>query len=123
MRFEVFTLFPEVFEPYLNASILNRASQRGYVDIHLHNIRDWTTDRHHITDDEPYGGGGGMVMKVEPIFAAVEGVLGSPSVCPVYLLSPQGRTFSQTFAEELITQARDDVAVMKEWMSASGNIW
>jgi tRNA (guanine37-N1)-methyltransferase len=108
MRFEVFTLFPEVFEPYLNASILNRASQRGYVDIHLHNIRDWTTDRHHITDDEPYGGGGGMVMKVEPIFAAVEAVLGSPSVCPVYLLSPQGRPFSQMFAEELIAQARDE---------------
>jgi tRNA (guanine37-N1)-methyltransferase len=76
MRVEVFTLLPEVFEPYLQASILQRASQRGLVEIILHNIRAWTSDRHHITDDEPYGGGGGMVMKPEPIFAAVEDILG-----------------------------------------------
>jgi tRNA (guanine37-N1)-methyltransferase len=73
MRFEVFSLFPEVFEPYLESSILQRARQRGLVEVHLHDIRSWTTDRHHVTDDTPYGGGGGMVMKPEPIFAAVEG--------------------------------------------------
>lgn len=105
MRFDVFTLFPEVFDPYLNTSILQRARQRGLVDIHLHNIRDWTTDRHHITDDEPYGGGGGMIMKPEPIFAAMEDILGSPPVCPLVLLTPQGRLFNQSVAQELAFQA------------------
>lgn len=101
LRFDVFTLFPDVFGPYLQTSILKRARQRGLVAIELHNIRDWTTDRHHVTDDEPYGGGGGMVMKPEPIFAAVESVLGAPPVCPLILLTPQGRLFSQAIAREL----------------------
>jgi len=103
-RFEVFTLFPQVFEPYLETSILQRARQRGLVEVRLHNIRDWTTDRHHITDDMPYGGGGGMVMKPEPIFTAVEGVLGSPPACPVILMTPQGRVFNQKVAQELAGQ-------------------
>jgi len=101
IRFEVFTLFPEVFAPYLETSILQRARQRDLVSIYLHNIRDWTSDRHHVTDDEPYGGGGGMVMKPEPIFAAVESVLGAPPDCPVILLTPQGRLFAQAVAQEL----------------------
>jgi tRNA (guanine37-N1)-methyltransferase len=105
MRFEVFTLFPEIFEPYLNTSIMQRALKRGLVEVYLHNIRDWATDRHHITDDEPYGGGGGMVMKVEPIFAAVEAVLGSPPACPVILMSPQGRLFTHGVAMELAAEA------------------
>jgi tRNA (guanine37-N1)-methyltransferase len=100
-RFDVFTLFPEVFEPYLQASILQRAIQRALVEVQLHNFRDWTTDRHQVTDDEPYGGGGGMVMKPEPIFAAVEAVLGPSPACPVILLTPQGRLFSQGVAQEL----------------------
>jgi tRNA (guanine37-N1)-methyltransferase len=99
--FDVFSLFPEVFEPYLQTSILQRARRNGLVEVRLHNIRDWTTDRHHVTDDVPYGGGGGMVMKPEPIFAAVESVLGSPPICPVILLTPQGRTFTQAVAQEL----------------------
>ena len=107
MRFDVFTLFPEVFGPYLDTSILQRARQRNQVDVYLHNIRDWTTDRHHITDDEPYGGGGGMVMKPEPIFTAVESVLGAPPTCPVILLTPQGRTFNQTIAQELLSTAQE----------------
>jgi tRNA (guanine37-N1)-methyltransferase len=101
LQFEVFTLLPEVFEPYLASSILQRARQRGVVEVRLHNIRDWTTDRHHITDDEPYGGGGGMVMKPGPIFAAVEEVLGSPPRDPLILLTPQGRVFNQAIAAEL----------------------
>jgi tRNA (guanine37-N1)-methyltransferase len=101
MRIDVFTLFPQVFQPYLETSILHRAIVRELVLINLHNIRDWTTDRHHVTDDEPYGGGGGMVMKPEPIFAAVEGVLGEESDCPVILLTPQGRLFNQSIAYEL----------------------
>ena len=107
MRFDVFTLFPEVFGPYLDTSILQRARQRNLVEIYLHNIRDWTTDRHHITDDEPYGGGGGMVMKPEPIFTAVEAVLGAPPACPVILLTPQGRTFNQAIAQELLSTAQE----------------
>lgn len=101
MRFDVFTLFPEVFVPYLQTSILQRTRRNGLLDVHLHNIRDWTTDRHHVTDDEPYGGGGGMVMKPEPIFTAVEGILGDPPDCPVILLTPQGRLFTQDIAREL----------------------
>jgi tRNA (guanine37-N1)-methyltransferase len=106
MIFDVFTMFPEVMQPYLQTSILLRAQQRGLIEVHLHNIRDWTTDRHHVTDDEPFGGGGGMVMKPEPIFTAVEGVLGSPPACPVILLTPQGRLFNQRVAQELAQQPR-----------------
>lgn len=101
MRFDVFTLFPEMFPPYLDESILKRAREAGLLEVGVHNIRDFTTDKHHTTDDEAYGGGGGMVMKPEPIFAAVESVLGVPPVCPVILLTPQGRPFTQRVAEEL----------------------
>jgi tRNA (guanine37-N1)-methyltransferase len=119
IRFDIFTLFPEVFEPYLQASILQKASQRGLVEISLHNIRDWTTDRHHITDDIPYGGGGGMVMKPGPIFAAVEEVLGSPPGCPVILLTPQGRVFTQSIAQELAAPAfRQPIAVEQAYRLA-----
>ncbi len=107
MEFDVFTLLPEVFPPYLESSILQRARQRGLIDVRIHNIRDWATDKHHVTDDEPYGGGGGMVMKVGPVFAAVESVLGArashkTSDCPIILLTPQGRVFNQAVAMELV---------------------
>ena len=101
MRFDVFTLLPEVFSPYLQASILDKASSRGLIDVRLHNIRDYSHDRHHTTDDTPYGGGGGMVMKPEPVFEALETVLGAPPPCPVILLTPQGRVFNQKLAAEL----------------------
>ena len=112
MQFEVFTLLPEVFPPYLESSILQRARQRGLIDVRVHNIRDYTHDRHHTTDDTPYGGGGGMVMKPEPIFEAVESVLGifsnpaQPTPVPVILLTPQGRVFTQRVAEELARHER-----------------
>ena len=120
MEFDVFTLLPEVYPPYLDSSILQRARQRGLIDVHVHNIRDWSTDKHHVTDDEPYGGGGGMVMKVEPVFAAVESVFGSldpltgtgrlgtapESGCPIILLTPQGRVFTQKIALELAQHPR-----------------
>jgi tRNA (guanine37-N1)-methyltransferase len=106
MRFDVFTLFPETFTPYLQASILQKAAERGLVEIALHNIRDWAHDRHHTTDDTPYGGGGGMVMKPEPVFEAVESVLGSMPDCPVILLTPQGRVFNHAVAEELARNER-----------------
>lgn len=107
MQFDVFTLLPEVFPPYLESSILSRARQRGLIDVRVHNIRDYTHDKHHVTDDTPYGGGGGMVMKPEPVFEAVESVLGlaaphpQPPAVPVILLTPQGRVFTQRVAEEL----------------------
>jgi tRNA (guanine37-N1)-methyltransferase len=106
MEFDVFTLLPEVFPPYLESSILQRARQRGLIDVRVHNIRDWAVDKHHVTDDEPYGGGGGMVMKVEPVFAAVESVLGDGAACPVILLTPQGRVFNQALAVELAQHPR-----------------
>jgi tRNA (guanine37-N1)-methyltransferase len=101
MHFDVFTLFPDVFTPYLGTSILQRAQDARLIEVQLHNIRDWTTDRHHVCDDMPYGGGGGMVMKPGPIFTAIEGILGTPPSCPVILLTPQGRVFTQAVAEEL----------------------
>ena len=67
--------------------------------MNVHDIRAWTSDKHHVTDEPPYGGGGGMVMKVQPIFAAVEGVLGAPPACPVILMTPQGRPFTQQVAD------------------------
>ncbi len=115
MQFEVFTLLPEVFPPYLQSSILKRAIQRGLISVRIHNIRDYTHDKHHTTDDTPYGGGGGMVMKPEPIFEAVETVLGlAPHLTPpepaanipVILLTPQGRVFNQRIAEELARHER-----------------
>jgi len=112
MQFEVFTLLPEVFPPYLESSILQKARQRGLIDVRVHNIRDYTHDRHHTTDDTPYGGGGGMVMKPEPVFEAIETVLGfeagqaQPPPIPVILLTPQGRVFTQRIAEELVAHER-----------------
>jgi tRNA (guanine37-N1)-methyltransferase len=101
MQFDIFTLFPQVFEPYLSSGILSRAQEAALIKVELHNIRDWTHDRHHVTDDTPYGGGGGMVMKAPPIFEAVESVLGTPPACPVILMTPQGRPFTAAVALEL----------------------
>src|SRR6185295_19843353 len=108
MQFVVFTLLPEVFPPYLESSILQRARQRGLISVSVHNIRDYTHDKHHTTDDTPYGGGGGMVLKPEPMFEAVESVLGTltPPPCPVILLTPQGRVFNQAIAQELSAHPR-----------------
>lgn len=100
MEFDVFTLLPEVFPPYLDSSILQRARQRGLIDVRVHNIRDWAEGKHHVTDDVPYGGGGGMVMKPEPVFASVEAILGPLSGVPLILLTPQGRVFNQQIAIE-----------------------
>jgi tRNA (guanine37-N1)-methyltransferase len=103
MRFDIFTLFPDMFRGPLDESILARAQARGLLQIALHNPRDVTTDRHHIVDDYPYGGGAGMVMKPDPIFAAVEAVLAGG---PIILLSPAGRVFNQVVARELAAEER-----------------
>lgn len=107
MRFDVFTLLPDVMTAYLQSSILGKAQETGLIEIVLHNIRDFAIDRHRTTDDEPYGGGGGMVLKPEPVFAAVEKLLGeSTEGTPIILLTPQGRVFNQEIARELAEHHR-----------------
>jgi tRNA (guanine37-N1)-methyltransferase len=124
MRFDIFTLFPGIFEGPVRESMIKRAIDAGLLDVQLHNIRDYAAGRHQVTDDYPYGGGGGMVMKPEPVFAAVESVLGlevgnwkledrvgadsvasnfqpPTSNIPIILLTPQGRVFNQRIAYEL----------------------
>jgi tRNA (guanine37-N1)-methyltransferase len=108
MRFDVFTLFPAILNGPLQESVLKRAIDAGRLVVAVRNIRDYATDKHHVTDDVPYGGGGGMVMKPEPIFAAVEAVLGDvPSARPpILLMTPQGRPFTQAVARELAQHER-----------------
>ncbi len=106
MHFDIFSLFPEVFKPYFETSILKRAIQNNHLIIRLHNIRDWATDKHHTTDDTPYGGGGGMVMKPEPVFAAIESVLGTIRDFPTILLTPQGRPYDHKIAKQLAGEDR-----------------
>jgi tRNA (guanine37-N1)-methyltransferase len=106
MRFDIFTLFPEVFTPYLESSILKRAISNHLLEVSLHNIRDWAADKHHTTDDTPYGGGGGMVMKPEPVFAAFEAALGEEPKFPRILLTPQGRPFTHAIARDLSRETR-----------------
>lgn len=103
MHFDIFTLFPEMFQGPFSESILKRAQEQGRLSIALHDIRAATTDKHHVVDDYPYGGGAGMVMKPEPIFNAVEAVYQSG---PILLMTPQGRPFTQKIAHELAQQPR-----------------
>ena len=107
MHIDVFTLIPDSMQAYLEASILGKAQHAGLISVELHNIRDYARDKHHTTDDEPYGGGGGMVLKPEPVFAAVEAVLGeAQDSVPVIMLTPQGRVFTQQVARELTSLPR-----------------
>jgi tRNA (guanine37-N1)-methyltransferase len=99
MRIDVFTIFPEIFEGPLSASILARAVAAGVLDVRVHDLRDWTTDRHRSVDDESFGGGPGMVLKPEPVFAAVESL--DPDRGRVVLLSPAGRRLDQALVGEL----------------------
>jgi tRNA (guanine37-N1)-methyltransferase len=102
MIFEILTLFPEMFDSYLATSILGRAIAQGNIQVRCHNIRDFTTDKHRMTDDAPYGGGSGMVMKPEPLVRGLEAVQGTDETrARVILLSPQGRLFDQKLAREL----------------------
>src|SRR5437899_10730816 len=108
MRIDIVTLFPEICRAPLSESILKRAQEKGIVALHIHNLRDWTTDKHHIVDDAPFGGGQGMVMKPEPIFAAVEELkqsAGSNQQSKIILMSPAGRRLDQTLASELSNES------------------
>ncbi len=116
MKIDILTLFPEICRAPLSESIMKRAQKNGIVDLRVHNLRDWARDKHHIVDDAPFGGGQGMVMKPEPIFAAVEDLLGqidekskieNRKICPerqsngskIILMSPAGRRLDQSMAE------------------------
>ena len=99
IRFDILTVFPEMFASPLGCSLLKKAAERGLISVHLHDIRDHAGDKHRMTDDAPYGGGGGMVMKVEPIFRAIEHVKEVHGRARFVLLSPQGRSFDQFTAE------------------------
>jgi tRNA (guanine37-N1)-methyltransferase len=101
MKFDILTLFPGMFEGPLTESILRRALERGLIHVALHNIRDYATDRHRITDDAPYGGGAGMVMKPEPLAASIEAAKLSNPDAPVLLMSPCGKLFTNDMAAEL----------------------
>jgi tRNA (guanine37-N1)-methyltransferase len=114
MRIDIVTLFPEICRVPLRESIMKRAQERGIVELHIHNLRDWTTDKHHVVDDAPFGGGQGMVIKPEPIFAAVEDLKSqiarnareaatglSNRKSKILLPSPAGRRFDQQMARHL----------------------
>jgi tRNA (guanine37-N1)-methyltransferase len=99
MKIDILTLFPDICRAPLSESIMKRAQEHRIVDLRIHNLRDWTSDKHHIVDDAPFGGGQGMVMKPEPIFAAVEDLRNSSS--KVVLMSPAGHRFDQQTATQL----------------------
>src|SRR4051794_36134981 len=110
MRIDIVTLFPEICRTPLDESIMKRAQENRIVELHIHNLRDWTTDKHHVVDDAPFGGGQGMVMKPEPIFAAVEDLKHRTSniehrTPKVVLMSPAGRRFDQAMAAELSNES------------------
>ena len=111
MRFDVFTLFPDYFSGPLGSSILKRAIEAEKLSVNLHDIRDWTTDKHRSADDAPFGGGAGMILRPEPVARAIESVLNfdvgvCAPPCPIVYLSPQGRTLNQKIVEELAALPR-----------------
>jgi tRNA (guanine37-N1)-methyltransferase len=107
MRFDILTLFPRIFTSYLGESLLNKAIDRGLVQVQVHDLRDWSRDKHHKVDDRPFGGGPGMLLRVEPVVESVEAVqkMAEPTG-HVVLLTPQGRLFNQQIAEELARTQR-----------------
>jgi len=106
MRFDILTLFPEFFISPLNQSLLGKALAKGVLSVNTHNLRDFTTDRHRTTDDAPYGGGHGMVMKVEPVVAAIEALKSAGPTARVILTTPQGVPLTQPLVRELSQEQR-----------------
>jgi tRNA (guanine37-N1)-methyltransferase len=100
MRFDIITIFPEMFGSVFSKGVVKKALDKGLIEVHVHNLRDFSLDKHRQTDDRPFGGGQGMVLKPEPVFAAVEKIKREEET-PVHLLSPQGRKFDFRLAEEL----------------------
>jgi len=108
MRIEIVTLFPEICRAPLSESMMKRAQEKGILELHIRNLRDWTTDKHHVVDDAPFGGGQGMVMKPEPIFAAVEDLKSRVEdlKSKIVLMSPAGRRLNQELAKRLSQEPR-----------------
>lgn len=106
LRVDLLTLFPEMVENVVSHSIVKRAQEKGLVSIGVHNIREFSDDRHRVADDAPYGGGAGMVMKAEPIFCAVDALGHERSQLRIIVPSPQGRRFTQRLAKELSQESR-----------------
>ncbi len=107
MRFDVLTLFPEIFSGYLGESLLRRAIDQGLIEVHLHDIRGWSADKHNKVDDRPFGGGPGMVIRVEPAVLCVEAVRAmAPEEGHLVMLTPQGRRLDQAAVEELAGRRR-----------------
>jgi tRNA (guanine37-N1)-methyltransferase len=106
VRFDIVTIFPSIIQAYLGESILKRAVQKGLLDVKVYDLRDYTTDRHRTVDDTSYGGGSGMVMKIEPMFNAINAIGSDGEERRKILLSPQGRTYNQSVAEELSREKR-----------------
>jgi len=100
MRFDIITIFPEMFGNVFSVGVLKKALDRNLIEVKVHNLRDFASDKHKQVDGRPFGGRPGMVLKPEPIFSAVENIRENETT-PVYLLSPQGRTFNSSLAEEL----------------------
>jgi len=100
MRFDIITIFPEMFGNVFSVGVLKKALDRNLIEVKVHDLRDFASDKHKQVDDRPFGGKPGMVLKPEPIFSAVENIR-EDEATPVYLLSPQGRTFNSSLAEEL----------------------
>lgn len=101
MQYDILTLFPAMLEGPFSTSILGKAVEKGLIDVNLHNLRDWATDKHQVTDDTPYGGGDGMVMKVNPVASALQELKQRKPESRILLMSPQGKTFQQEDAERL----------------------
>jgi len=106
INFDILSIFPEMFHSPLNFSLLKKAREKGLININLHNIRDWADDRHKMTDDAPYGGGCGMVMKIEPVQKALSALKKKHRKSLVVLITPQGEVFNQKIAEELSREKR-----------------
>jgi len=106
MRVDVLTLFPEMFDGPMSTSMMWKARDRGLLEFHAHNIRDWSTDKHHTVDDTPYGGGGGMLMRADVIGAAIDALKPADDPTPVIYLTPQGRLLSHRVAAELAQHPR-----------------
>lgn len=107
MRFDLLTLFPEIFTGYLGESLLNKAIEKQLVEAHVHNLRNWANDKHNRVDDRPFGGGPGMVIRVQPVVEAIEQIRPlAPSPGRLILLSPQGKTLDQPLVEELAQEQR-----------------
>ena len=107
IRFDIITLFPEIFPGYIGESLLAKAIDKGLVEIHTHNLRDWSRDKHHKVDAPPYGGGPGMLIQVEPVVECVEAVQAlGPEEGTLILLTPQGETLKQSLVGELTEHKR-----------------